>query len=1418
MTVSAVGSAVGRAGNSGHLSNFNNILLEIQALDHKVSSNTLLDIYQALHQQMPAFSGEQMRRFNVLEVYQKLVAHPTASEHANEQARLATDLGDWQQLNNSFQEAYFYYVMALNWQESDERHRLATIAFLKWTFEKLAKSISTLKPEALNRVIDELFSFHSSAEEVEQLSEFITGIISSSGTRFNLLGQCARHFKERRLSPPPSSTDYLTKRHRTKFNKDFVVSFPKAQVSNSVVLESFTDMLRPMMEYMRDLIGPLPEGYDFRLIGSFARNEGCPASDFEWFGLVKEKEKSDELKLFAEGIHMLVSAFGKTPFTKNNLFVAKFPDIDQTHEGVGFRVDDGAHPALCDPRMLGTVEEFSEINSPDPDQKYDLSQEPYFNLILPSVSIFSDDEGSQLYSNYRELITEKLTPSVRSLWVQKAFEFLKENFDQTLPSKKLDLKMQFIRPLNLLIHLLALREGIEESNTIKIVEALPFFDSEVKNMIKTSVEAIYQMRIRLHQHYGAEIDAAPTSGPGAIFFTPQENRILQATHLLLLKPLYCSDTVNNLLADEIFDSLLSIGNENPKSLFEYFAALGVSMEFHGRSYRKLIDKVELASTYLQVLDKNGFNIQELAELQARDGWSYAMEQDKTYLSDALDHMLTGKEGVEVYLPGEEKPRYLDPDVAKQIINKKNGNIQRKEEGCNHKVAFAVKGRYRLHFKQRPNTPLIEYAVYNLSSRIVGKVTPPSQLVRFQINEKSYPVLVSQSIDGRTLKQNPDAKLNSASLTKMLLIAILTKPGDGRGSNYLVDDDGQITCVDNEISFVEPIRKSTFTTKTHFSSLLFCLGDLSLDVQTFQTFLGLNPESILSSWVEDVFQREKEYTTLFPVSARLVQYDDGKDNHFTPKFPIIKGTLATLYMQFLHLQQVIRLSNCQMQPFQLLEALITMQSTGEKETIGGYIARKYRETGRGLFPEERLTSIVEAAQVERSISSTNALKALFGKIPKAEDLEKVDYSLEQAKNELNSLIVCQFLSGSSITQNNRTILNASFENIEPKRHEGILNALKWYIQENFKKGYPKITSINLAISQKEQIVPNEAIFSYCQAIMDLHLASFVNRFLSRLELTHCPNITHRSLEIIADNSPSLKELRLSASGIDAIARRTIVWGALKMPSLTKLHASKCKNLKSILLEAPKLQSIEFKENPKLEEASIPGYVPSFAFGKAKWEEYIGDIEEEPPIPPKIFARLYQPCRIWRDRLASETHALVLIPNRVNGEPLTRERLKLLVADPRKGESVEIQIDDSFSSLDTVRKSYWIFMSRRVIPESRGKYKRREQLHYSTLENFNKTIRIDYKIPSSLEAATCILMDFFGNNHLTYRRRERVSDESYKDLNDVTVCGDSRHWLSTDDWAPTVGSFHFSSSNNKYILLISSTFFDYAEAGLAVIQKA
>ena len=167
-------------------------------------------------------------------------------------------------------------------------------------------------------------------------------------------------------------------------------------------------------------------------------------------------------------------------------------------------------------------------------------------------------------------------------------------------------------------------------------------------------------------------------------------------------------------------------------------------------------------------------------------------------------------------------RYLKPEIAQEIIAK-GGNLKNGYPGSAHTVTGAA----GLHFKQKPTHPLMEYAIHNLFFRLAGELTPPTELVRFEVDgKKMYPVLISTTASGITLKERLGTPLKLenpqqwARWTWMLLCSILTRPGDGRTSNYILDSQDNIFCIDNDISFVDPVVQKVVS-QIHFCSALFC---------------------------------------------------------------------------------------------------------------------------------------------------------------------------------------------------------------------------------------------------------------------------------------------------------------------------------------------------------------------------------------------------------------------------------------------------------------------------------------------------------------------------------------------------------------------------------------------------------------------
>ena len=157
------------------------------------------------------------------------------------------------------------------------------------------------------------------------------------------------------------------------------------------------------------------------------------------------------------------------------------------------------------------------------------------------------------------------------------------------------------------------------------------------------------------------------------------------------------------------------------------------------------------------------------------------------------------------------------------------------------------------------------------------------------------------------------------------------------------------------------------------------------------------------------------------------------------------------------------------------------------------------------------------------------------------------------------------------------------------------------------------------------------------------------------------------------------------------------------------------------------------------------LPVSAFGKAKWATYFGDIGVEPPLPPNIHQILQSPCPFWSGKKVEETHLLVLIPQTVNGKVLTLDYLEQLIQKPLGGGNAT----KYGGYWDVLKKehggkpaglSHWVLMTKDVIPNSRNKsYAQQQKLvgHHA-----------DYRVPQTLEAATCILMEYAKGGKCLY----------------------------------------------------------------------
>lgn len=163
---------------------------------------------------------------------------------------------------------------------------------------------------------------------------------------------------------------------------------------------------------------------------------------------------------------------------------------------------------------------------------------------------------------------------------------------------------------------------------------------------------------------------------------------------------------------------------------------------------------------------------------------------------------------------------------------------------------------------------------------------------------------------------------------------------------------------------------------------------------------------------------------------------------------------------------------------------------------------------------------------------------------------------------------------------------------------------------------------------------------------------------------------------------------------------------------------------------------------------------FVFGKEKWNKYFGDIgKETPALPENIYEILKSPCPFYPKKIIARTHMVVLIPEKINNEPLTINSVVNFINDKKNKNSTSNKISGiilSSAQLDNIKdkpiqKSYWVLMTNNVIEKSRNK---RYEEQFAIIKSINKgsilrffskkkTENPIYRVPMALEAVTCIL---------------------------------------------------------------------------------
>lgn len=710
------------------------------------------------------------------------------------------------------------------------------------------------------------------------------------------------------------------KRFFTKIDFEQKVTPDEIRNFQHSALRSFRSFFGTLVEDGITLLAPssyisflqprVPQSYDIRAVG---QEEGLPFSALELVILCEKEDASGYFKRLTELLQIQLASCG--------MFM------------------NAANPIVT----LSVSEELEEKD---------------LRKILRSVSLYSKDIT---------LFQHVLQKASGINFLEPITELTRFDLGQGIAT----VNSQLIDPLNHILEKIAHSYGIFETNTLVRIDLLleqGCFTQESKELLKEVVGALYLLTIRLQD-------------PEAIKLTSTEISLLEKTYLLLLRPLQSfKDVFQNIdLIPVAFNSKvrsLAVVEQIALHNCQIKASLDIHLDYFICLSTEPSDT--LRESYFKTVKENLSPedahpiVEALLKVPNNSGLCLAFTYDIKKLEEGLS-AITNKlhlenELIAITTTSTSLPRYLKFDLINMIMD--GGDIRKTYDTSAHRVCrFSFKG-FVFHFKQNPLNPLMEYAVHNLISRMGGQITPTSLLVRFDIftaeSKKSFPVLISQTIEGERLSEGWRTIEPNASYTWNLISAILTRPGKGNFSQYMIDNAGNLYCVDNSQCFVDLGENPS-----NFCAAPFSVLSLStiLDQNVLMQFTTLDVRSLLIGWIDTLIGKEKEYASLIKTKDVCSLFR--------------KGTVRNLYLQILSLQKGILQASGKMTAGDLLK-LLTCPSN---KFLGTQVYKAY-DNHQIMDAEERLKKATSGSNLKDKGKTKNSA-------------ESVPYSLEEAKAEVIS---------------------------------------------------------------------------------------------------------------------------------------------------------------------------------------------------------------------------------------------------------------------------------------------------------------------------------------------------------------------------------------------------------------------------------
>ncbi len=501
--------------------------------------------------------------------------------------------------------------------------------------------------------------------------------------------------------------------------------------------------------------------------------------------------------------------------------------------------------------------------------------------------------------------------------------------------------------------------------------------------------------------------------------------------------------------------------------------------------------------------------------------------------------------------------WLNASVTQQLvdggwINKKGEfNIAMKEtsnvKGRHLVMEIKLPDRKSVYLKIYPEMPGMEYAAGSLSRLLIGRGLPSVAIARFEVGKETYPVLISETINGfhfdEVVKQKFDISFDSRLYSEIMILTLVLNPEDAKPDNFILvasenkKENNKNLCmglvsIDNDRSFYPAVLREEEKNTILVKSMVYCFDEMNtiLNSALREEILSLSPNLLLSYWLDDIGRQDEALRQLFnpkeiqelfkeqSVGALLKKSSSIKnispESSIIP-IPLREKLVAELYLKLCNIQNTLK-ENPQITHLELLKNIEPLLGHYYGNLLKTYAMaiQRFQEGPGKMYGKGNKDNYV----TQQTLPQT--LKTLQGKPLNIKDLmERKAYYAKEARNEL--------LETHTIYHSSKSLLDAITEG-----KPGALEQLS-----------------KLPDELKEKII-GELDFSTVKTPIKEILNFMQNIAFKRLRLKNFIELKDIHLKKILKNSPELQELTLR----NIPCADKSLWEALKKYCflLEKLH--------------------------------------------------------------------------------------------------------------------------------------------------------------------------------------------------------------------------------------------------------------------------